>query len=127
MGEEAPSLSKFTDVEREAIILNAVRGMIDDMVNHAIFMPLGERRHDTNLMPTTSEALRQFGTLLRDFLSPVTAKSGRQLPFSLPRPPNGDSATDHTTLFYLRLIGETPLIGTEIEPLRSTVQAFADW
>jgi hypothetical protein len=127
MDEEASGVRKFTDVEREAIVLNAVRGMIDDMVNHAIFMPLGEKRHDTNLMPTTSEALRQFGTLLRDFLSPVTAKSKQPLPFGLPKPPNGDFATDHTTLFYLHLISETPLIGTEIESLCAVVHSFAEW
>lgn len=97
------------------------------MVNHAIFRPLGEKRHDTNLMPTTSQALRQFSTLLRDFLSPVTAKSKQSLPFGLPKPPNGDVAIDHTTLFYLRLISEPPLIGTEIESLRAVVHSFAGW
>jgi hypothetical protein len=127
MNKEEPSIGEFTDIEREAIILNAVRGMIDNMVNHAIFMPLGENRHETNLLPTTSEALIQFGTLLRDFLSPVTAKSRQPLPFGLPKPPNGDIATDHTTLFYLRQIGKNPLIGTEIKPLTNTVKAFTDW
>lgn len=122
-----PSDSEHTDIEREAIVLNAVLGMIDDMVNHAIFVPLGDKRFDTNLLPNTAEALRQFGTLLRDFLSPITGKAGKPLPFGLPKPPNGDLATDHTTLFYLRRISEHPLIGTEIEPLRSTVIAFADW
>ena len=127
MADEALQAREVTDIEREAIVLNAVLGMIDDMVNHAIFMPLGEKKFETNLLPTTSEALRQFGTLLRDFLSPVTGRSGGPLPFGLPKPPNGDLATDHTTLFYLRLIGADPLIGTAIEPLRETVSAFAEW
>ena len=127
MAEKEPQRSELTDIEREAIILNAVHGMIDDMVNHAIFVPLGEKKYDTNLLPNTAEALRQFGTLLRDFLSPVTGRSKKSLPFGLPRPPNGDVATDHTTLFYLRRIAENPLIGTEIEPFRETVTAFADW
>lgn len=127
MNKEIECTGKFTDIEREAIILNATLGMIDDMVNHAIFMPLGENRHETNLLPTTSEALVQFSTLLRDFLSPVTAKGQQPMPFGLPKPPNGDIATDHTTLFYLRQIGKNPLIGTEIEPLRTVVQEFTDW
>ena len=120
-------MTGFTDIEREVIVLNATRGMIDDMVNHAIFMPLGDNRHETNLMPTTSEALRQFGTLLRDFLSPVTTKGSGPLPFGLPRPPNADVATDHTTLFYLHRIGENPLLGDEIAPLKNSVQVFKDW
>ncbi|BBD01481.1 MULTISPECIES: hypothetical protein [Sphingomonadaceae] len=119
--------SRHTDIEREAIILNAVRAMIDDMVNHVIFVPLGDRTRDTNLMPLTSETLRQFSTLLRDFLSPVTAKSGKPLPFGLPKPPNGDRATDHTTLFYLRRIADAPLIGSDIDRLRDIVAQFTDW
>lgn len=78
-------------------------------------------------MPTTAEALRQFGTLLRDFLSPVTAKSGKALPFGLPRPPNGDAATDHTTLFYLRHVTDAPLVGDDLHELRGIVLAFIDW
>ncbi|WP_449472586.1 hypothetical protein [Sphingobium chungangianum] len=81
----------FTEMEQEAIVLNAVVGMVDDMVNHAIFCPLGEKRHDTNLLPQTAETLRQFGTLLRDFLSPVTGRNNK-LPFDLPKPDNGDLA-----------------------------------
>ena len=120
-------MDKISDVEREAIILNAVRDMINEMVNHAIFMPLGDNRHDTHLMPTSPEALRQFGTLLRDFLSPVTSNTRGPLPFGLAKETNPNSAADRTTLFYLRLIGETPLLGTEIEPLKRTVQEFSDW
>ena len=118
---------EFTDIEREAIVLNAVLGMIDDMVNHAIFVPLGEDTRSATLLPTTSTALRQFGTLLRDFLSPVTAKSGKPLPFGLPKPPNGDYATDHTTLFYLRRIAAEPLLGKDVEGLCQSVEAFVRW
>jgi len=117
----------FTAMEREAIILNATLGMIDDMVNHAIFMPLGENRQETNLLPTNQLALVQFSTLLRDFLSPVRARGNGPLPFGLPKPPNGDDFTDHTTLFYLKEIGKNPLIGTEIEPLNAIVLDFSEW
>lgn len=127
MSTETDPASYFSDMEREAIILNATLGMIDDMVNHSIFMPLGENRQETNLLPTTQLALVQFGTLLRDFLSPVTGRGKRQLPFGLPKPPNGDDLIDHTTLFYLKQIGKNPLIGTKIEPLNAIVLDFADW
>jgi hypothetical protein len=113
-------------MEQEAIVLNAAMGMVDDMVNHAIFCPLGEQRVDTNLLPQTAETLRQFGTLLRDFLSPVTGRNNK-LPFDLPKPDNGDLATDHTSLFYLRRVCENPLIGTEIQHLHRFVDEFVDW
>ena len=119
--------NSFTAMEREAIILNATLGMIDDMVNHAIFIPLGQNRQDTNLVPTTQLALVQFSTLLRDFLSPVRAKGTGPLPFGLPKPPNSDDFTDHTTLFYLKDIGKNPLIGAEVEPLNCVVLNFAEW
>ncbi|KTE06768.1 MULTISPECIES: hypothetical protein [unclassified Sphingopyxis] len=117
----------FTRIEQEAIVLGAVMGMIDEMVNHAIFCPLGEKRNDTNLLPKTSETLRQFSTLLRDFLSPVTARGKDPLPFGLDRPEDGNKATEFTTLFYLRQICGSPLIGTEIAPLKSVVRDFAGW
>ncbi len=117
----------LTEIEQEAIVLSAVIGMVDDMVNHAIFCPLGDKRHDTNLLPQTSDTLRQFGILLRDFLSPVTAKGKNPMPFGLPKPENGDRATDHTSLFYLRRICEKPLIGTEIQHLRQVVHDFGEW
>lgn len=114
MSTEIGTANYFTDMEREAIILNATLGMIDDMVNHAICMPLGENQQEINLLPTTQLALVQFSTLLRDFLSPVTAKGNKPLPFGLPKSPNGDDLTDHTTLFYLKQIGKNHLIGIEI-------------
>ena len=117
----------FTAMEQEAIILSAVVGMVDDMVNYTIFCPLGEKRHDTNLLPQTSESLRLFGTLLRDFLSPVTARGKGPLPFGLPKPPEGGKAVDHTSLFYLQRICDAPQIGNDVADLSRIVRAFSDW
>ncbi|MGO6985438.1 hypothetical protein [Rhizobium leguminosarum] len=125
--EENLMIDAMTEIEQEAIVLNAVISMVDNMVNHAIFCPLSDKRHDTNLLPQTSGALRQFGVLLRDFLSPVTAKGKQALPFGLPKPENGDRATDHSTLFYLRRVCEKPLIGTEIHHLAQLVYDFIEW
>lgn len=118
---------QFSAIEQEAVILSAVVGMIDDMVNHAIFCPLGEKRHDTNLLPQTSESLRLFGTLLRDFLSPVTGRGKGPLPFGLPKPPEGGRAVDHTSLFYLQRVCDAPLIGNDIAHLSRMVADFSDW
>ncbi|WP_242139640.1 hypothetical protein [Sphingomonas sp. TREG-RG-20F-R18-01] len=117
----------FSSIEQEAIILSAVVGMVDDMVNHAIFCALGEKRHDTNLLPQTSESLRLFGTLLRDFLSPVTARGKGPLPFGLPKPPASGRAVDHTSLFYLGRVCDAPLIGGDAAHLSRIVRAFSDW
>lgn len=116
----------FSELEQEAIILNAVVVMVDDMVNHAIFLLPGEKRENTNLLPQTSDTLRQFAILLRDFLSPVTTRGDKPMPFGLPKP-NGDMATDRTTLFYLSRICERPLIGANIEFLALQVREFIDW
>lgn len=117
----------FTEIEQEAIILNAAVGMVDDMVNHSIFCPLGERRQNTNLLPLTGQSLRQFGILLRDFLSPLTGKGKGGLPFGLPKPENGHRATDHTTLYYLSRICENALIGRDVDHLKRIVDRFCDW
>ena len=127
MSIETNTASSYTDMEREAIILNATLCMIDDMINHNIFMPLGESRRETNLLPTTQLALVQFGTLLRDFLSPVIAKGSKPMPFGLTKPSNSDDPTDYTTLFYLKQIGTNPLIGTEFDPVDAIVSRFASW
>lgn len=117
----------FTELEQEAIVLNAVIGMVDDMVNHAIFCLPGEKREDTNLLPQTSDTLRQFAILLRDFLSPVTGKGQGPMPFGLPKPPKGSKATDHTTLFYLARVCENPLIGRDLDTLAKLVHDFTEW
>lgn len=114
-----------TALEQEAIVLNAVIGMVDDMVNHSIFCFPGEKRKDTNLLPQTSDTLRQFAILLRDFLSPIRPR--KTMPFGLPRPSEGSKATDRTTLFYLARVCENPLIGTNIDSLAMVVHEFIEW
>ena len=117
----------FTALEQEAIVLNAVMGMVDDMVNHAIFCLPGERRENVNLLPQTSDTLRQFAILLRDFLSPVSSRGKNPMPFELPKPPRNSKATDHTTLYYLARICKNPLIGTDIAFLAKLVGDFIEW
>lgn len=120
-------LKTLTPLEQEAIILGAVVGMVDDMVNHVIFCPLTDKNTDTNLMPQTSETLRQFAILLRDFLSPVKSRGDKPMPFDLPSPESSDRASDHTTLFYLARVCETPRIGTDVALLSDQVRGFSDW
>lgn len=117
----------FTALEQEAIVLNAVVGMVDDMVNHVIFCSPGKNCEDTELLPQTSDTLRQFAILLRDFLSPVTAKGQGPMPFGLPKPPKSCRATDYTILFYLARVCENPSIGTDPGRLSKLVHDFTAW
>lgn len=61
-------MTSYNELEQEVIILEAVWGMIDDMVNREMFV-LGERASDTNLLPSTGTHQRLFNVLLVDFLS----------------------------------------------------------
>src|SRR6218665_1913103 len=117
----------LTKTEQEAIVLNAVWSMIDEMVNFAIFMPLGDRRHDINLMPQSTDTMRLFHVLLGDFLSPLVRKGKGGLPFDLPNPPTPARPSDLTFLFYLRGICASPNLSKDVVPLRDAVEAFSAW
>jgi hypothetical protein len=117
----------FTRIEQEAIVLNAAWAMIDDMVNFAIFVPLGSKIEDTNLMPQTADTLRLFHVLLGDFLSPLIRKGRGGLPFDLPQPPSGARPSDLTFLFYVRQVFEQPMLNPDSSALRQPSEAFADW
>lgn len=118
----------FNKTEQEAIVLNAIWSMIDDMVNFAIFMPLNGKAQNTNLMPQTIDTRRLFHVLLGDFLSPLVRKGRGGLPFDLPQPP-AQSATpsDLTFLFYLRQIFADPMLHPVADSIRQPVEAFATW
>jgi hypothetical protein len=117
----------LNSVEQEAVVLRAVWGMIDDMVNFAIFMPLGQSTRDTNLLPQTSQALRLFNILLGDFLSPLARKGRGGLPFGLRSPPEGARTSDLTFLFYLRGISADPQLAREPDRFARPVEAFSHW
>jgi len=68
-------------------------GMVDNMVNHAIFCSPADETENVNLLPKTTDTLRHFAILLRDFLSPVTARDKGAMPFGLPKPAIGNNAT----------------------------------
>lgn len=117
----------FNRIEQEAITLNAAWEMIDDMVNFAVFMPLGEKKLETNLMPQTHNTLRLFNLLLGDFLSPLQAKGNASLPFGLSAPPKNSRLSDFTFLYYIRQVCDDPKLSTDVEPLKKHVDAFANW
>jgi hypothetical protein len=117
----------FTASEQEAIVLNAAWSMIDDMVNFAVFMPLGATTVDISLMPRTSDTRRLFHVLLGDFLSPLIARRNDPLPFHLPQPPTGARPADLTFLFYLSRVCERPNFNPTADSIREPIEAFASW
>ena len=73
-------MAAFTKVEKEAVILNAVWEMIDDMVNYEMFVKT-ERTTDVVLMFSTSTHMRLFNVLVVDFLSQPQPRQGGSVPF----------------------------------------------
>ena len=114
----------FSKTEQEAIILESVWSMIDDMVNFAIFAPLDGRTQDIMLWPISSHTRRLFNVLLGDFLSPLGKGDQGKLPFDLPTPPGGARASDRTFLFYLRKVFENPQLSSNVDAIRVRVEAF---
>ena len=59
-------MSEYNKVEQEVIVLNAVCGMIDEMVNFAMFRK-PETFENIGLLFSTSENAQLFNILLCDF------------------------------------------------------------
>lgn len=117
----------YSPIEQEAIVLNAVLGMIDDMVNHANFCLPAGTFVDKNLLPKTDTTLRVFNILLADFLSPLSARKNHDLPFGLPRPIEGARTSDFTFLFYLKRACTDPRLGSDVAALKKMVELFSAW
>jgi hypothetical protein len=115
----------YNEIEQEAVILNAVLGMIADMANYEIFVK-SERTDDVSLLPSTVTHQRLFNVLLVDFLSYPQGRNGG-LPFGLPAPPRNAKAEEKTYLFYLRRICGNPKLGSDVKLILSPVEAFSNW
>jgi hypothetical protein len=81
----AEAAPRFAPIEQEAILLNAVWSMIDEMVNYELFVK-NTRVHDTNLMFNTSTHTRLFNILLGDFLAVPRGWRTAPPPFGLAAP-----------------------------------------
>ncbi|MBI3444493.1 MAG: hypothetical protein HY055_03835 [Magnetospirillum sp.] len=119
-------MSAYNNLEQEVIILEAVWGMIDDMVNREMFV-LGERTSDTNLLPTTSTHQRLFNVLLVDFLSRPHSRGKEPMPFGLPMPPAKAKGSQQSYLFYLNKIHTAPKLGAISGMICEPVDAFSQW
>ena len=120
---KVPSLN---EIEREAIILNAVCHLIDDMLNYG--MVVEEWSPDwSNIMFRTSAHSRLFNILLGDFLSIPNPKKGGLMPFDLPPPPEGGHGSHRTYLHFLKSVCDDPKLAPATTQLSEAVSAFASW
>lgn len=119
-------MTAFNETEQEAIILNAIWGMIDDMVNYEMFAKI-ERTTDVVLMFSTPIHMRLFNALLVDFLSQLQRRQGRAVPFDLPQPPPNARQADLTHLFYLRQVCAAPKLGPDASMIAGPLDGFSDW
>jgi len=116
----------LNEIEREAIILNAVCHLIDDMLNRA--MVVEEWSPDwSNIMFRTGAHARLFNILLGDFLSIPNPKKGGLLPFGLSPPSNEGDGSHRTYLHFLKLVCDNPKMAPGCSHFNNAVEDFANW
>ena len=77
--ELAFNVPSLNEIEQEAIILNAVCHLIDDMLNYGMLVEKWSPDW-SNIMFRTGANSRLFNILLGDFLSIPNPKKGRLMP-----------------------------------------------
>ena len=116
----------MNEFEREAIILNSAWGMIDGMVNWAMFMK-NDDAEPTNSLFETRQHSQHFIILLGDFLSEVRAFKGEPVPLGLKKAPYNARPSDLTFIFHLRQVCDDPRVCVDATGLGERIETFADW
>jgi hypothetical protein len=107
---------EFNRIEKEAIILNAIWGMIDSMVNFSMFAKF-ENNSDVMLRPVSSAHQQLFNVLFADFLSSPSKSTFALTQQSGPK----------TYLNYLLEICESPQLGSDVKLILDPVEKFSSW
>lgn len=115
----------FNKLEQEVIVLNAICGLIDGMVNYDMLAE-GWTPDWGNILLKTSTHARLFNILLGDFLSVPNDDSGK-LPFGLALPPKIGASSCRSYLFFLTKIVDDPQLSRSTDKLRSVIFDFAAW
>lgn len=123
--EHTPANAGLSPVEQEAIILAAVYGLIEGMVNHELVEPC-DPNGPTMLWFRSSSHKRLFSILFGDFLALPRPRKGKRRPFGLEEPAAGP-ATNRTYLGPLERIARNPLISNDASALLAIVSEFAAW
>lgn len=112
--------TKYSDLDREIIVLSSVWELIESMVNYAYFEK-NHRRADATLMFNNRECSTLFLIILADFLS--LPRGGT---FGLTHE-RGPGSRARTYLGNLLNIGTKPHFRGDTSLLNSSVNSFADW
>ncbi|NOR31730.1 MAG: hypothetical protein GQ539_11620 [Sulfitobacter sp.] len=120
-------MSTYSEIEQETIVLLAVCQMIDDMVNHAMFIG-SESLTDGNILFHSHIHQQLFNVHLVDFLSfPQLDRSLKERPFNLPPTDTNSKPSDRSYLYYLKTICKNPCFGNVPTPLSSSLTVLSDW
>lgn len=111
---------KYSDLDREIIVLSAVWDLIGSMVHYGHFVKK-HRLEEAMLMFNTSECSRLFIIMLADFLS-KPSEGTFTLKFR-----EGEGILAETYLGNLLDIAAAPHFIGDVTLLQTSVQAFADW
>lgn len=118
-------LASFNKTEQEAIILNAVCGLIDEMVNYGMFVKC-ETFENSNVMFQTTAHARLFNIWLCDFLSVPLGKKGK-FPFGFTEVPSDEPTSMKSYLFYLFEVCEDSKFGRVSDSLFDAANDFKVW
>lgn len=116
----------MSQTERESVILNSAWAMIDGMANWAMFAK-NDLVGPTTLLFQSRTHAELFIILLTDFLSPIQLSKSNETAFALESVPNYARGVDHTFIFNLRQVCQSPSLGGDITNLSKKVEEFASW
>lgn len=114
-------MTSLNKAEQEAVILNAVWGMIDDMVNYEVFEKQS-KTDDVVLRFNSSSHMRLFNILLGNFLGLANPP-----PFGLPIPDTNARSSDRTHLLYLKQVVADPQLSQQAEAIQKPFEDFVNW
>lgn len=113
--------NKYSDLDREIVVISAVWDLIGSMVNYALFIK-DHRLDEPFLQFNTREGSRLFIIMMADFLSLPSEGT-----FGLKISKGATDSLGETYLGHLADIAGRPHFNGNTEPLAKAVQAFAVW
>ncbi|SMX35082.1 hypothetical protein [Actibacterium lipolyticum] len=118
-------MPEYSKIEQEVIVLNAIWGLIDEMVNFDMYAEDWSVSW-SNIQFKSSTHARLFNVLLVDFLS-LPQKHYKEFPFDLDLPQQDVPKSERTYLFLLKKILEDPQLAPHNIDLDHVVDEFGGW
>ncbi len=116
----AMGAENYSALDKEVLVLSAVWGLVDLMVNYALFEN-EPKTTEVQLRFRTEESSNIFLVILADFLSlPKRDAVGLATP-------NVKGSLGETYLGLLRAVADAPILGQDSESLAKPLRASANW